>query len=172
MSKPKDKANETEQEIDAETEAESGAKPEPVVQKGPRREARITVGWKVTVEKLSERSHKLPEALQAVYERVKVDGSDVGKRAQLTIRDVSMNGAFLEGEPLPLLSRVAMVWNVPDFRKVEAVGLVMWRRKEACTVEHNGKSVELPSGFGVLFEWMSLESRLEIVRRIARDIRD
>jgi hypothetical protein len=164
------KNKETEAEIDAETEAESGAKPEPVVQKGPRREARATVDWKVAVEKLGERGQKLPPALEAVYERVHTDGSDVGKRAQLTIRDVSMNGAFLEGEPLPLLSRVAMVFAVPGFRKVEAVGWVMWRRKEPCTVEHEGKKLELPAGFGVLFEWMSLESRLEIARRIARDI--
>jgi hypothetical protein len=140
------------------------------VQRTPRREARIGVSWKVATEKLAERDQKLPTELAAVYERVKPDPTTVGARHQLVIRDVSMNGAFIEGEALPLLSRVAMVFEIPGFHKVEAVGWVMWRRKEACTVvREDGQKMELGAGFGVLFEWLSLEARLEIARRIARN---
>ena len=141
-----------------------------VAQRTPRREARIGVSWKVTCEKLAEREQKLPAELAAVYERIRADNTGVGQRYNLTLKDVSMNGAFVEGEALPLLSRVAMVFEVPDFRKVETVGWVMWRRREACTItREDGQKLELGPGFGVLFEWMSLEARLEIARRIARN---
>jgi hypothetical protein len=134
----------------------------------PRRETRLTVNWKMAIEKLGEREQMLPPELAAVYERVKAETTDVGKRPKLALRDISMNGAFIEGEPLPLLSRVAMVMDVPEFRKVEAVGWVMWRRREACTItREDGFKVTLEPGFGVLFEWISLEARLEIARRIA-----
>jgi hypothetical protein len=139
----------------------------------PRREARMGVNWKVTIEKLGEREQKLPPELAAVYERVKADVSGVGTRTQALMRDVSMNGAFVEGESLPLLSRVAMVMEVPGYRKVEAVGWVMWRRREGCTIARDdGHKVTLGPGFGVLFEWVSLEARLEIARRIARNQND
>lgn len=140
------------------------------IQRTPRREARIGVSWDVAVEKLGERDQRLPPGLAEVYERVKADPTSIGTRFALTIRDVSMNGAFVEGEPLPLLSRVAMVFDLPGFRKVEAVGWVMWRRKDKCTITRDdGATLELGAGFGVLFEWLSLEARLEIARRIARN---
>jgi hypothetical protein len=140
------------------------------MQKTPRREARMGVSWKVAVEKLGERDQKLSPELAAVYERVKADPTAVGSRHQLTIKDVSMNGAFVEGESMPLLSRVAMIFDMPNYRKVEAVGWVMWRRKEPCTItREDGEKLTLGPGFGVLFEWLSLESRLEIARRIARN---
>jgi hypothetical protein len=60
-----------------------------------------------------------------------------------------------------------MVFEVPSFRKVEVVGWVMWRRTGPCTVPGTNGPVELGAGFGVLFEWVSLEARLEIARRIA-----
>ncbi len=139
-------------------------------QRTPRREARIGVSWKVAVEKLGERDQNLPPGLAEVYERVKAESTAVGARHQLTIRDVSMNGAFLEGESLPLLSRVAMVFEVPGFRQVESVGWVMWRRRDSCTItREDGEKLTLGAGFGVLFEWLSLEARLEIARRIARN---
>ena len=48
------------------------------------------------------------------------------------------------------------------------VGWVLWRRKEICTVTRpNGAPVTLGSGFGVVFEWVSLEARIEIARRVA-----
>ena len=62
----------------------------------------------------------------------------------------------------------AFVIEVPGFRAVEAVGWVLWRRKEVCTVKRpSGAPVTLGPGFGVVFEWISLESRIEIARRVA-----
>lgn len=138
-----------------------------------RREARITVSWPCTIEKIAERPAQLPPALAAVYERVVAEPSGIGQRHQLVLADVSMNGAFLVGEALPLLSRVAMVFDIPSYRRVEAVGWVLWRRRDKCSVpSSNGKAVELPPGSGLLFEWLSLEARLEIARRIARNAAD
>ncbi len=134
-----------------------------------RRDARIEVDWKVAAEKITEIGQKLPAPLAKVYERVTADPTDLGKRYQLTVRDISVNGAFVEGETLPLLSRVAMVFDVPGYRKVEAVGWVLWRRKDACIIpDSSGKDVKLGAGFGVVFEWISLDARLEIARRVAR----
>jgi hypothetical protein len=141
------------------------------IQRTPRREARIAVRWKAAIEKLAEREQRLPPELASVYQRVHADPTAIGSRHALTICDISMNGAFVAGEPLPLLSRVALVFEVPEFRTVESVGWVMWRRKEPCTIiRENGRPLELPPGFGVLFEWLPLEARLEIARRVARDL--
>jgi hypothetical protein len=133
-----------------------------------RRDARIEVAWNTACEKTVEIDQKLAPELAAVYERVKADTTDAGKRFQATLRDLSVNGAFLEAEPLPLLSRVAMVIEIPGFKHVEAVGWVLWRRTAACTIKRpNGAPVTLGAGFGVVFEWISLEARLEIARRVA-----
>ena len=133
-----------------------------------RRDARLEVAWPVACEKTVEVEQALPPSLAAVYERVRADHAERGKRFHATVRDLSVNGAFLEGEPLPLLSRVAMVIEVPSFRQVEAVGWVLWRRTAACTVTRpSGAPVTLGAGFGVIFEWISLDARLEIARRVA-----
>jgi PilZ domain-containing protein len=133
-----------------------------------RRDARIEVAWNVACEKTVEIEQTLPAPLERVYERVHADPSDKGKRFAATLRDLSVNGAFLEGEPLPLLSRVVMVIDVPAFRQVEAVGWVLWRRTAPCTITRpSGAPVTLGAGFGIVFEWISLEARLEIARRVA-----
>ncbi|HEY1584821.1 MAG TPA: hypothetical protein VGH63_03980, partial [Polyangia bacterium] len=87
-----------------------------------RRDARIEVAWNVACEKTVEIEQTLAKPLVDVYERVHADPSDKGKRFAATLRDLSVNGAFLEAEPLPLLSRVVMVLDIPSFRQVEAVG--------------------------------------------------
>ena len=133
-----------------------------------RRDARIEVAWNVACEKTVEIEQTLQKPLVDVYERVRADESDKGKRFAATLRDLSVNGAFLEAEPLPLLSRVVMSIDVPSFRKVEAVGWVLWRRTAPCTITRpSGAPVTLGAGFGVVFEWISLEARLEIARRVA-----
>ena len=58
--------------------------------------------------------------------------------------------------------------DVPSFRQVEAVGWVRWRRTGPCTITRpTGAPITLGAGFGVIFEWISLEARLEIARRVA-----
>ena len=133
-----------------------------------RRDARIEVAWNTACEKTVEIEQRLAPELAAVYERVKADTADSGKRFAATLRDLSVNGAFLEAEPLPLLSRVVMVIDMPSFREVEAVGWVLWRRTAPCTITRpSGAPITLGAGFGVVFEWISLEARLEIARRVA-----
>jgi hypothetical protein len=56
---------------------------------------------------------------------------------------------------------------VPDWKSFEAVGWVLWRRSAACTLQGPDGDLFLAPGFGVVFEWVSLESRLEIARRVA-----
>ncbi len=133
-----------------------------------RRDARVKVAWPVTCEKTQQMEQRLHPALAAVYERVKADPTDSGKRFTATLRDVSVNGAFIEGEPLPILSRVALSIDVPEYRRVEAIGWVLWRRTAACKFESDGRAIELSPGFGVVFEWVSLEARLELARRVAQ----
>jgi hypothetical protein len=133
-----------------------------------RRDARIEVAWNTACEKVVEIEQKLPPQLEKVYERVRADPGGVGKRFQATLRDLSVNGAFIEADPLPLLSRVALVIEVPRWKNVEAVGWVLWRRTGPCTIDRpNGAPITLGAGFGVIFEWISLEARLEIARRVA-----
>jgi hypothetical protein len=133
-----------------------------------RRDARIQVAWAAACEKLVEINQALHPALEKVYERVRADPTDVGKRFVGTVRDLSVNGAFVEGEPLPLLSRVAIVIEVPSFGHVEAVGWVLWRRSAPCTITRaSGAPLTLGAGFGVIFEWLPLEARVEIARRVA-----
>jgi hypothetical protein len=133
-----------------------------------RRDARIEVAWNTTCEKTTEIEQRLPPELEKVYERIKADPTDAGKRFQATLRDLSVNGAFLEADPLPLLSRVALVIDIPNWKPVEAVGWVLWRRTAPCTIRRpNGAPITLGAGFGLVFEWISLEARLEIARRVA-----
>ena len=62
-------------------------------------------------QKLAEMNQALHEDLARVYERIRADGTDVGKRFPGTVRDLSVNGCFVEGYPLPLLSRVGFaIW--------------------------------------------------------------
>src|SRR6478736_7772609 len=98
-----------------------------------RRDARIEVAWNAACEKTVEIEQDLAEPLRQVYERVHADPGDKGKRFAATLRDLSVNGAFLEAEPLPLLSRVVLLIDMPSFRQVEAVGWVLWRRTGPCT---------------------------------------
>jgi hypothetical protein len=146
----------------ANTETNGGSKQQ------RRRDARIEVAWTVACEKTVEIEQNLVPELKEVYERVHADNSDVGQRFMGTLRDLSVNGAFVEARPLPLLSRVGMIIEVPSFKKVEAVGWVLWRRTGPCTIRRpNGAPVTLGAGFGVVFEWISLEARLEIARRVS-----
>ena len=45
---------------------------------------------------------------------------------------------------------------------------MLWRRTAPCTITRpTGAPITLGAGFGVVFEWISLEARLEIARRVA-----
>lgn len=64
---------------------------------------------------------------------------------------------------MPLMSRVALHFEVREVGRIDAIGWVMWRRDADCKVPSgSGEPVTLPKGFGVLFEAVPLEVRQAI----------
>lgn len=108
-----------------------------------RREPRLRTDWDLTYEKIPDTD----EDIEHIMSNSTVDDGQelVGK-----VSDMSVNGCRVVGYPLPLASRVACLIEIPKFRTVEAIGLVVWRR---------------PDSFGLIFEWISLEVRQEIKSR-------
>jgi hypothetical protein len=130
-----------------------------------RRARRIKVEIPTAVEAIAAVELPLSDALQAVYERVVPALDYLGRPTLFTVRDVSSNGAFLEGPPLSLLSRVRFKLPFGDGQESDAIGWVMWRRTAPCRIDGPYGKVQLEPGIGVLFEAFPLEVRLEIARR-------
>ena len=99
--------------------------------------------------------------LAAVFRRVESDHSTIGKRFPAVVRDLSTNGAFISGPPLPLLSRVAVKFEVRGIGSIDAVGWVLWQRTEDCELPGKQPTM-MPKGFGVLFEAIPMETRSAI----------
>jgi hypothetical protein len=107
--------------------------------------------------------------LAKVFRRVEADATTIGQRFPAVVRDLSTNGAFVAGEPLPLLSRVTLKFDLDGFGGVEAVGWILWRRSDDCEVPGpDGKSAFLPRGIGILFEAVPLDARTAIARLVNR----
>jgi hypothetical protein len=88
--------------------------------------------------------------------------STIGKKFPAVVRDLSTNGAFISGAPLPLMSRVALRFEVRGIGAIDAVGWVLWQRTDDCELPGPDNSRTLPKGFGVLFESIPLETRSAI----------
>lgn len=132
-----------------------------------RRASRIAVHLPTVVESIGQPALELHPSLARVYARVAPAKDGLGKKIAATVRDLSTNGAFLASEPLPLLSRVAFSIEVSGFGKADVLGWVLWRRDADCIVPGPGdRPVELPRGFGVLFESIPLDARLAIHRLV------
>src|SRR5687768_16671030 len=99
-----------------------------------RRARRIVVNVPAVVESIGQPAVSLHPNLAAVYSRVDADSVHLGTRFPGVVRDLSTNGAFIAGEPLPLLSRVTLRFDLDAFGNVEAVGWVLWRRSDDCEV--------------------------------------
>ena len=131
--------------------------------KEKRRALRVLLNCPALIEPVKMPSVDLHENLAAVYERVTPNQEQVGQRYPLMVRDLSTNGAFLAGEPLPLLTRVACSFELEGYGQIEALGWTLWRRTEECEVPRaDGQMVTLPKGFGVLFEAIPLDARISI----------
>jgi hypothetical protein len=133
-----------------------------------RRAARLVINSPAIVESIGQVSMTLHPNLAAVFRRVDADASTIGKRFPAVVRDLSTNGAFISGGPLPLLSRVAMKFEVRGLGTVDAVGWVLWQRTGDCELPAEGGSTTLPKGFGVLFESIPLETRAAIAALVAK----
>jgi hypothetical protein len=134
-----------------------------------RRAQRLVVNSPAVVESIGQVPMALHPNLAAVFKRVDADASTVGKRFPAVVRDLSTNGAFITGAPLPLLSRVALKFEVKGLGTVDAVGWVLWQRTGDCELpDKSGDNTKLPKGFGILFESIPLETRAAIAALVAK----
>jgi hypothetical protein len=127
-----------------------------------RRAPRLVVNAPAVVESIGQSAVALHPNLAKVFRRVEADRSALGTKFPAVIRDLSTNGAFISGTALPLLSRVALKFDVKGVGTIDAIGWVLWQRTEECEVPANGTSTTLPKGFGVLFEAIPMETRTAI----------
>jgi hypothetical protein len=129
-----------------------------------RKAGRIALNLPMLVESIGQPAMQLHPNLAKVYTRVSPVGGE-GEKFPATLRDLSTNGAFVVGDPLPLLSRVAFSFELPDFGRIEAIGWTLWRRSEDCEIPCEGaRPIALPKGFGILFEAIPLDARIAIHR--------
>ncbi len=133
-----------------------------------RRAARLVVNSPAVVESIGQVPMTLHPNLAAVFKRVEADASTIGKRFPAVVRDLSTNGAFISGPTIPLLSRVALKFEVRGIGPIDAVGWVLWQRADDCELPGESGSVMLPKGFGVLFESIPLETRGQIAALVAK----
>jgi len=133
-----------------------------------RRAQRLVINAPAIVESIGQGAMQLHPNLAAVFRRVDADTSTVGKRFPAVVRDLSTNGAFISATPLPLLSRVAVRFEIKSVGAVDAVGWVLWQRTEDCELPSPAGMITLPKGFGVLFESIPLEIRSAIAALVPR----
>jgi len=133
-----------------------------------RRAARLVVNAPAVVESIGQVPMNLHPNLAAVFRRVEADASTLGKRFPAVVRDLSTNGAFISGMTLPLLSRVAIKFEIRGIGPIDAVGWVLWQRTADCELPGEGGATVLPKGFGVLFESIPLETRAAIAAFVSR----
>ena len=128
-----------------------------------RRARRVAVSVPATIESIGQPDVALHPTVAAVYVRVESDRGSIGRTGPGIVRDLSTNGAFIACEPLPLLSRVRVGFDLPQFGAIEAIGWVLWVRTRACEIaDALGDAVVLPRGIGILFEALSIEARMHI----------
>ena len=126
---------------------------------------RLTVSFPATIESIGQAPVTLLPAVAEVYQRVTADETSVGATVFGTVRDLSSNGAFVACEPLPLLARVLLAFELPSIGPLEAVGWVLWSRTaDVAATDGEGREVILPRGVGVVFESLALEARAAIAR--------
>ena len=132
-----------------------------------RRALRVLVDVPIVIESIGQAALKLHPNLEKIYERVVAADERRGERIIGAVRDLSTNGAFIAGDPLPLLSRVALRFSIEGHGNVEAVGWILWRRTADCEIPRDGAPPStLPRGFGVLFEAIPLDARLAIHKMV------
>jgi hypothetical protein len=133
-----------------------------------RRAQRLVINAPAIVESIGQGAMQLHPNLAAVFRRVDADTSTLGQRFPAVVRDLSTNGAFISAMPLPLLTRVAVRFEIKSIGAVDAVGWVLWQRTEDCELPSPAGTITLPKGFGVLFESIPLEIRSAIAALVPR----
>lgn len=133
-----------------------------------RRAPRLVVNAPAVVESIGQGSMQLHPNLAKVFRRVDADRSSIGTKFPAVVRDLSTNGAYISGPPLPLLSRVALKFVVDGLGTIDAIGWVLWQRMDDCELPGQAKAQMLPRGFGVLFEAIPMETRTAIAALVAK----
>jgi hypothetical protein len=133
-----------------------------------RRAPRLIVNAPAVVESIGQASMQLHPNLAKVFRRVDADKSKIGTKFPAVVRDLSTNGAFISGAPLPLLSRVALKFDVKGVGNIDAIGWVLWQRTDDCELPAGSATSTLPKGFGVLFEAIPMETRAAIAALVTR----
>jgi hypothetical protein len=134
-----------------------------------RRALRIAVHIPTLIEPVGQPRVKLHDNLARVYHRVDASHDRLGVKFPGVIRDLSTNGAFITGEPLPLLSRVAFTFPLDGYGQVDVIAWTLWRRDADCELPRpDGTMLRLAKGFGVLFEAIPLDARLTIHGLVSR----
>tara|TARA_R110002096_G_scaffold77896_7_gene183305 strand:+ start:41171 stop:41593 length:423 start_codon:yes stop_codon:yes gene_type:complete len=132
-----------------------------------RNATRVALNVPILIESIGQPKIELHPALANVYSRVHPEPS--GDKFPGLLRDLSTNGAFVSGDAIPLLSRIAFSFELEDFGRVEGIGWTMWRREDDCEIPREGLDpARLPKGFGILFEAIPLDARLAIHRMVQR----
>jgi hypothetical protein len=131
-----------------------------------RRAPRLVINAPAVVESIGQVPMQLHPNLAKVFRRVEADRTAVGNKFPAVLRDLSTNGAFIAGVTMPLLSRVAMKFDIKGVGNVDAIGWVLWQRQEDCEVPTKATPAALPKGFGVLFEAIPLETRNAIAQLV------
>jgi hypothetical protein len=132
-----------------------------------RRAPRLIVNAPAVVESIGQGPMQLHPNLARVFRRVDADRSALGAKFPAVVKDLSTNGAFISGKPLPLLSRVAIKFDLKGVGMIDAIGWVLWQRMDDCEVPGANGTAALPKGFGVLFEAIPMETRSAIANLVS-----
>jgi hypothetical protein len=131
-----------------------------------RRAPRLIVNAPAVIESIGQGPMQLHPNLAKVFRRVDADRSAIGTKFPAVVKDLSTNGAFISGTPLPLLSRVAIKFDLKGVGMIDAIGWVLWQRMDDCEVPGAQGAATLPKGFGVLFEAIPMETRSAIAKLV------
>ncbi|MEK6607887.1 MAG: hypothetical protein AABZ30_09525 [Myxococcota bacterium] len=114
----------------------------------------------VLIEKLgAARLSIVPPALAGLIQRALPHPDGIGERWPGLFEHLAVHGAFIRGDPPPLLSRVLLSFRLPACGDVRAVGWTLWRRTADAEIAADGGALPAPRGFGVVFESLPEEAR-------------
>lgn len=137
-----------------------------------RRARRISIDFEAVVHKIGAHLPLPDKKREQFYECFTPDMTDLGKRFEARVKDLSEYGAFIvANQALPVLSRIKLEFQLPGYGKISAIALVIWRRKRESFIEINGEKKILLPGFGVLFEYLPFNDRQAIHNYITEKIR-